>query len=105
LVPAMMAARPAALKRLLPFPGGRPTLPLVPLIPAQRARCAAAMRALAAGDLLYLPRPDGRPSGGTGAASPPVMASSWACRLSICSLIEMISLNCPVVRLFISVIG
>lgn len=50
-VAAMMATLPAALSRLLPFLGGLASVAPVPLILAQRALAAAAIRARTAADL------------------------------------------------------
>lgn len=89
LVPAMMAARPAALNRLLRFFAGLAAAAALPLTLAHLARAPAAILARAAADMrrrlaLY---------GARVAPLSPVTDSISLCSFSICSLIAMMRLS------------
>jgi hypothetical protein len=99
-VPAMMAALPAALNRLLPFFAGLDFAIFLNL--AQRALTAAIIRALPARDMR---RRRLAAITGIGESLPAAMESSWPCSVSICSLMAIMRLSWLVVKSAIFVIG
>ena len=104
LVPAIIAALPAALNRLLPFFAGWAAVASVPLILAHLACWAAAILARTAADLRCF-FGSSTEDGDEISTPPPAMESIWPWRASICSLMVMMRWSWRVVKFVRFVIG